>query len=894
VSLEELVPAGGPRRAQDLFVDRVGEGQAFDESVATVGAQVAAHADLVSLVTADRRNVLTYYGEFGIGKTKLLQRLQRRFTDGSCLTASQRRVSFLVDLHDERTLDVETLLLDVRAALGQLQNRWHAFDLALAAYWEQRHPGLAMTDFLDRNSTLARIAAQVGLAAQAQATVESLLQLPPGVWGTLTRVGLQVVGKIREAVRERRVLAECPFLEPLLALEDPEELRFRMPVLLAWDLLRYQKRHGATAVLLFDGWEDVQGNPQVPDGVEDTLAGLMYRMPNVLFVVAGRRPLQWTSPRAGFMHYSGERCWPNLRLGLSGTEPRQHAVEKLAAEDCEDFLKGVLVTDAGPAIGEEIRRRIVAEDRRPSYLDLSVNLFVEQLRRGAVDPTQFGRPFTSMVFQVLRDLTGIQRHLLRAATLSGRFDADLLRAALPHGMVAADAEIDEFVARTFVGVQPGWLPYAVDRPIRDIVQEGDEATQDRWSASEWRQARTRVLEYLGRASGAGRRNLEDIDRGKLIVAFLQGFEMAAAAEPEPVPEWLVIAAHNLQILGEWRVLGSPGGRWTDAAGRAGALAQAFLAVARRTASRAAEIEAPIRAALARPDLSSPAVQFLRLWLAKTTEEADHDERAYVEQARAEYQLVADGGGLFGDNARKDLARLDFVLGRFPLALRPAADGDGPPVARFWAATHRGQVRLANGLFEAATADLRAALDAAEATRSEHYRAIALRHLAQGLAWHRPGEAVDFARQALALNEQVGEGYYAIAECHATLAAAGSGILADAEVDEHVRESFRLLAEHDDRRNHQYLCVAEVFHACVTGDVDRARAARARQVEIGTDRGIYQYWEAVTGAWLRWRTGVEEPGSDPPVQWLDGAEETLARWTAGLAARVQLRVQACGS
>src|SRR5690606_11013334 len=135
----------------------------------------------------------------------------------------------------------------------------------------------------------------------------------------------------------------------------PDRMLGYMPVLLAADLERARRKRSALALCVLDTMENVQRLPAERGGLEDLVSRLVYLMPNVVFVAAGRRPLRWHDPaHAVALTYGGERRWPGLRsgdqLGLGGFD----------RDSAEAYLTARLTVDGSPAIGREIRERIIA------------------------------------------------------------------------------------------------------------------------------------------------------------------------------------------------------------------------------------------------------------------------------------------------------------------------------------------------------------------------------------------------------------------------------------------------------------------------------------------------------------------------------------------------------
>ena len=159
--------------ARSVFTNRVSEFSAFSASVDALSESARAPESMVEDLTAPRRNVLVYYGMGGIGKTSLCHELQRRFS-GEGAPRDVPRAALRLDFSESATLDIETLVLRLRAAMSSLAPRWPAFDLALADYWERAHPGEALRDYITHRSFLRRLAAEVGLAEQMAESADAL------------------------------------------------------------------------------------------------------------------------------------------------------------------------------------------------------------------------------------------------------------------------------------------------------------------------------------------------------------------------------------------------------------------------------------------------------------------------------------------------------------------------------------------------------------------------------------------------------------------------------------------------------------------------------------------------------------------------------------------------
>lgn len=351
--------------AQQVFTNRVDEVAAFARSVDEL-QRMLDEAEVSPVVDRGqgRRNVLTFYGVGGIGKTTLSHELERRLLAEAREKERDDVVTVRIDLSEEGAGDIESLLLRLRAALGQLGNRWPAFDLALASYWARAHPGEALQEFLDASPALRRASRSIALGDQI---AEAVKQVDPGGLGGLTglahRAALVTYRAVRDRVREGRLLADCDLFAELVEADADYETLSYFPYLLAWDLER-QPRGGRAGrrprvCVFLDTFEVVNG--QADRAVERLVQRCAYLMPNVLFVITGRNRIDWADSGAGGeLDFAGPECWPHLHFSNDTAEPRQHLVGYLSDSDADSYLREALVRDGEPAMSAEIRERVIS------------------------------------------------------------------------------------------------------------------------------------------------------------------------------------------------------------------------------------------------------------------------------------------------------------------------------------------------------------------------------------------------------------------------------------------------------------------------------------------------------------------------------------------------------
>ena len=550
MDLERLFSASAhsPAEANDVFTDREAERGIFVEKIRSMPWEGPDPIESVCDPARARKNVLMYYGMGGVGKTTLSRQLQAMSSDIDP-RFERWQVTCRLDFAELSAFDREIVLLRLRAAFGKSRVKFPAFDLALAAYWERKHPGEPLTEFLGRRSALGRLSADLDLADQVQSTLESLtggLGIVSAAWnvGSMLRNGLV------DRIRERRLLHDCPYLEPILEEPSPDTMRLFMPALLAWDLAKAQETRPVLAVAFMDTWERIQEQPAEFESLEDTINRAVFLMPNLLFVFTGRNRLDWDrESRSGALGYAGRRCWPTLEPEPGSS---QYMLNGLSTIDSDSYLQERLTMNGRPAIPVAAREKIVAAaEGMPLYLELSVEHYDELLARGEQpDLDEFGTGLPQLVIRMTRDLSEPERSLLRAAALVRAFDRHLLREAVPG---VGDAAIHRFLARAFVrGDRDGWLKHSIHDVLRQSVLEFDRETVDAWSPAEWRETAVRVMQYLRSVFVAVESTVYSAGRMKLSECFLQGALLADHFGFDS--DWLVEIALALRDGSLWEPL----------------------------------------------------------------------------------------------------------------------------------------------------------------------------------------------------------------------------------------------------------------------------------------------------------------------------------------------------
>lgn len=815
--------------AQAVFTDRLGERQAFAAALAAM--REAAPGD-VAEATAPRRNVLSFYGVGGIGKTALSRELER-------LALEQEDIAVVrFDFAEISAADIEPIVLAVRAGAGGLGQRPIAFDLALGRYWEQAHPGEALETYVASSGVLRRLGRTLGLAEHVN---EAVLEVGQALGSSSTAVnaGVSAVRRVALSIRgeseRRHAVQGCPYLAALLAAPVDSELVTYLPALLAWDLTQSK---GGTLVVFLDTYEEVQAAGR---DVERRLQRLVHLMPNVLFVVTGRNRLDWADENLmGELDHVGPTVWPHLAHGAT-SEPRSHLVGDLSPEDCDAYLRERLRRGKEAAIPGEIRRAIVsASAGLPLYLDLSVTLYCSMTVHGAAaDISDFGLPFAALVSRVMRDLGATERAILRGVSLLSAFDVDLARTA---GRGASAGMAEQLCNRPFVVSSPDQaLPYSLHAALRESIRHGTDSSGDAWAEQDWVESADRLL-----ASLEGRGATEH-DPPALASFVRQGLEVAAGAGRQPT--WQVEQARRLHRLGRLDALqieDVPGEPTTASEALAAALATLRADVA--AAPRLARLSFLLREQLL-PPTAVPWFALKRASALIDLGELARADRAYETLPALPPDLVPDASAM--------RAVLLVKYGRFEDAT------EGLPLTPDSGRTLGGVAR-SNAQWDLAMKGYRRAASAAG--DDVGLQALFRTCLALVTSW----SSVDGGRAAAEAQHYAEDlGGWSLAAAHVAEALAAAGF--DRErVRVALKRSTEIAADYGGWDNLVDRLLAEAFEAAVLGEDGRLEGI-ARDLDLELVRSAsYPHVRDIVAWWRGQRPATQ-------VQWVGGPDEARTRW-----------------
>lgn len=148
-----------------------------------------------------RVNVLTFYGVGGLGKSELSRRLEQWLFGalgdvtewGTPPRTTRPLITTRIDLAEREVVDIERIVLDLRASFGEVDAQPHAFDIALALWWRHNHGDTPITLPVSPPTTRGETA-RSDLREQLKDTTVSVLEELGASFG-LAELGIRVARK---------------------------------------------------------------------------------------------------------------------------------------------------------------------------------------------------------------------------------------------------------------------------------------------------------------------------------------------------------------------------------------------------------------------------------------------------------------------------------------------------------------------------------------------------------------------------------------------------------------------------------------------------------------------------------------------------------------------------
>ena len=360
----------------------------------------------------EEHRVLVFYGDGGIGKTTLLQKLEQLHRQ-RCPQALMGRL----DLAGADTTPPDLLLYRLRRRLFP-SIPFPSFSLALAEYGRRFHPEQVYGS--DRKELLQ------GAGPYADVLAGGL-----EVLGQLSGVGL-AVSAMKAAATAQRQLSDWvqrraePWLQRNQSLSE-EQMLAQLPLQWARDFRQALSSQldqgwddaitysGPPPLIAFDTYETLWHSGMGKSGRrreprERWLVDLVSELPEVLWLIGGRDRLSWEE---GY-----DKAW------IEACE--QHLVGQLSEEDARSFLDKRGIKE--PAIVEKIIRQAVGV---PFYLELETQLY-DKTPPEERTPEVFGGSQQEQIDRLLTHLDASERATLKLLAAFGIWDRELFSQAVTH------------------------------------------------------------------------------------------------------------------------------------------------------------------------------------------------------------------------------------------------------------------------------------------------------------------------------------------------------------------------------------------------------------------------------------------------------------------------------
>jgi tetratricopeptide (TPR) repeat protein len=481
----------------DLFTGRGVECEVFERALVRHVEQVLAGS--VTLEDVARRNVLTFYGIAGIGKTELSRHLERWLLGepilpaewGDPLRFDQDVRTVRIDFHGSGVVDAADLVLRLRAAASGSARRFAAFDLGFAAWWAHAHPGTPLPQ--------VRSSAGADVRGQMTDTLNDILSdagLRFGAGPLTVRMGIRLGDAIRSHRLRGVTLRQCAPLAAVIeqAREDASPyVAATLAGLLSWDLRQLHPAQTPLIVAFADAAEYIQAADR---SQERLFNRVVYLTPQILWVITSRNRRDWYSTELiGTFPSAGPRMWPELSPDV-GNEPCQHVVGDLPDADVLRYLRAASGSGGNPELGSEVIDRVRhGAHGLPLYLDLSMALAREvgQASDRSLDPDTFGGSLPQLVIRIFADLPDVERDVARAASLLPRFDPSLVAQAAR--VLLGDAE--RFCRKSLVSRDDHPLfPFRLHDAVRLAIADEPITSQGAWATADRAACAGRLLEAL--------------------------------------------------------------------------------------------------------------------------------------------------------------------------------------------------------------------------------------------------------------------------------------------------------------------------------------------------------------------------------------------------------------
>ncbi len=383
-------------------------------------------------------HVISYYGFGGIGKSALLNKLNEEVSK----KAPDSKVEFL---DFDKLSQVNNNLLDILKVIRQdLKDKYNfsfpIFDLVTYVYETKLGKTASkpeLNSIFDENKELGFLK-------------DFITEIP--LIGTFAKVIYYAdVGKnlLKERLNNNKLRHRLEEIESL----SPEDIKQYLAYYFSIDLKENIKNETAPFVFFIDTYEKLVNElNQVGDALKNDLwlrsdEGLICRVPNVLWVIAGREKLKWEDL---------DESWKETL--------DQHLLGTLSFQDTLHFLNLAGVDDE-----ELIHQLYDLTHGTPIYLDMCVDTYVKLKEKGITPNIEdFGDDTTSLIKRFFMYMNDAERDFTTMLAFIGEWDdesiADISKKMLGSFSASLYSKIKGF---SFVTYENGH--YRMLDTVRDIT-----------------------------------------------------------------------------------------------------------------------------------------------------------------------------------------------------------------------------------------------------------------------------------------------------------------------------------------------------------------------------------------------------------------------------------------
>ena len=345
--------------------------------------------------------IITYYGAGGVGKTSLMNKLMNELD-----RRNEPNIKYLY--HDFiNGTDYRTILNNWKKDLAELGCEFPLFetgDFYLSMKQGKNVDEAQFQSWISKNKWMNQVKNKLALAdgfvdnvipslnATAAITdiTSDMLSIFPGVKSIYKLVG--VVDKVMSERERNKKLDEHSAIRDELnrrfSERNPNELSEYLPSLFAQDVYDWEKISNQKLIIFLDTYELLSGavtdslsenNLKRDWWLQNDPEGLIFTIPNTLWVIAGRHMMR--------------------RTGELAAETEQHLLNALSYEDSNYFLKTAGIEN------QVLRDGIIKlTEGYPLYLDVCVDTYERYLFTNGTEPTieEFGQNREQIINRLLK------------------------------------------------------------------------------------------------------------------------------------------------------------------------------------------------------------------------------------------------------------------------------------------------------------------------------------------------------------------------------------------------------------------------------------------------------------------------------------------------------------